>query len=229
MSAMASQITSFTIVYSTVYSEIKEHIKAPRHWPFCGEFTGDRWIPRKKASNAEIVSIWWRHHDLPNSSRAVCTPPPNSPLMASSMVLPCNFLYSSNTTFRWSYVRPVRTLKNPDSSVPSLPSPALYSALGNQKHYIDVIMGVSVSNHQRHDCLLKGLFRRRWKKTWNLRVTGLCAGNSAGTGEFPAQMASNAENVSIWWRHHEYPDIIGLHFITVLQFSVRSCKWDNLQ
>ena len=25
-----------------------------------------------------------------------------------------------------------------------------------------------------------------------------------GTGEFPAQMASYAENVSIWWRHHEY-------------------------
>ena len=23
-----------------------------------------------------------------------------------------------------------------------------------------------------------------------------------GTGEFPAQMASNVENVSIWWRHH---------------------------
>ena len=23
-----------------------------------------------------------------------------------------------------------------------------------------------------------------------------------GTGEFPAQIASNAENVSIWWRHH---------------------------
>ena len=23
------------------------------------------------------------------------------------------------------------------------------------------------------------------------------------TGEFPAQMASNAENVSIWWRNHE--------------------------
>ena len=22
------------------------------------------------------------------------------------------------------------------------------------------------------------------------------------TGEFPAQMASNAENLSIWWRHH---------------------------
>ena len=30
----------------------------------------------------------------------------------------------------------------------------------------------------------------------------LCAGNSPVTGEFPAQMASNAEKVSMWWRHH---------------------------
>ena len=49
MGMMASQITSITIVYSTVYSvQIKENIKAPRHWPLCGEFTGDRWIPRTK-------------------------------------------------------------------------------------------------------------------------------------------------------------------------------------
>ena len=59
-----------------------------------------------------------------------------------------------------------------------------------------------VSNHQPHDCLLNRLFGRRLKKTSKLRVTGLCAGNSPVTGEFPAQMASNAENVSIWWRHH---------------------------
>ena len=39
-------------------------------------------------------------------------------------------------------------------------------------------------------------------KTSKLRVTGLCAWNSPVTGEFPAQMASNAENVSIGWRHH---------------------------
>ena len=45
----------------------------------------------------------------------------------------------------------------------------------------------SVSNHQPHHCLLNRLFRRRSKKTSKLRVTGLC-----GTGEFPAQMASNA-------------------------------------
>ena len=56
-----------------------------------------------------------------------------------------------------------------------------------------------ISNHQPHDCLLNRLFRRRSKKTFKLRVTGLCARNSPVTGEFPAQMASNAENVSIMW------------------------------
>ena len=59
-----------------------------------------------------------------------------------------------------------------------------------------------VSNHQPHHCLLNRLFRCRSKTTPKLRVTGLCAGNSPVTGEFPAQMTSNAENVSIWWRHN---------------------------
>ena len=58
-----------------------------------------------------------------------------------------------------------------------------------------------VSNHQPHGRLLNRLFRS--KKTSKLRVTGLCVGNSPGTGEFPAQMASYTENVSIWWRHHD--------------------------
>ena len=62
----------------------------------------------------------------------------------------------------------------------------------------------SVSNHQPHYCLLNRLFSRRSKKTSKLRVTGLCGGKSPGTGEFPTQMASNAENVSIWWRHHDW-------------------------
>ena len=49
--------------------------------------------------------------------------------------------------------------------------------------------------------LLNRLFRRRSKKTSKLRVTGLCAGKSPVTGEFPTQMAFNAENVSIGWGH----------------------------
>ena len=61
---------------------------------------------------------------------------------------------------------------------------------------------VGVSNHQPHGCLLNRLFNRRSKKTSKLRVTGLCEGNSPVTSEFPAQKASNAESISIWWRHH---------------------------
>ena len=69
-------------------------------------------------------------------------------------------------------------------------------------HYDDVIMGAIVSNHQPRDCLLNPLFRRRSKKTSKLCITSLCAGNSPGTYEFPTQMASNVEIVSIWWLHH---------------------------
>ena len=61
MGTMASQIPSLTIVYSTVIqAQIKENIKAPRHWPLCREFTGE--FPAQMASNVENVSIGWRHH-----------------------------------------------------------------------------------------------------------------------------------------------------------------------
>ena len=59
----------------------------------------------------------------------------------------------------------------------------------------------SVSNLQPHHCLLNRLYRRRSKKTSKLRVADLCAGNSPVIGEIPAQMASNAKNFPIWWRH----------------------------
>ena len=77
----------------------------------------------------------------------------------------------------------------------------------------------SVSNHQPHDCFPNRLFRRRSKKTSKLRVTGLCAGNSPGTGEFSVQMASNAENVSIWRRHHE------LRMIPIGNYRTKNTSW----
>ena len=58
-----------------------------------------------------------------------------------------------------------------------------------------------ISNHQPQDSLLKHLFRRRSKKTLKLGITGLCQGYSPVPGDLPAQRASNAENVSIWWLH----------------------------
>ena len=82
-----------------------------------------------------------------------------------------------------------------------------------------------VSNHQPHQCLLNRLFRRRSKKTSKLRVTGLCAGNSPETGEFPAQMASNAKKVSIWWHHHVY--LLNCHGI--LRNLVCSFQWSILR
>ena len=42
-----------------------------------------------------------------------------------------------------------------------------------------------VSNHQPHGCLFNRLFRRRSKKTSQIRVTGLCAGNSPGPVNSP--------------------------------------------
>ena len=62
-----------------------------------------------------------------------------------------------------------------------------------------------VSNHRCIDHLFNRLFMRRSNKTSKLRVIGLCEGNSSVTSEFPSQRASNAKNVSIWWRHHECP------------------------
>ena len=45
-------------------AQIKENIKAPRHWPLCGEFTGDQWIPRTKGQLCGncvhlMTSSWW--------------------------------------------------------------------------------------------------------------------------------------------------------------------------
>ena len=64
MSAMASQITSLIIVYSTVYSgaDQRKHqssaslafVRGILRWPVNS--------PAHKASNAKNVSIWWRHH-----------------------------------------------------------------------------------------------------------------------------------------------------------------------
>ena len=70
MGAIASQITSLTIVHSNVIqTQIKENIKAPHHWPLfagktpgTGEFTGE--FPHKWPVTRNFFSIWWRHHRL---------------------------------------------------------------------------------------------------------------------------------------------------------------------
>ena len=57
MGAMASQLTSLTIVYSIVYSgaDQRKHQSSASLTFVPGEF------PAQMASNAEKDSIWWRH------------------------------------------------------------------------------------------------------------------------------------------------------------------------
>ena len=114
------------------------------------------------------------------------------------------------------------------SSIPRLPWEE--SLDGRVNAYWDLIITLrwfhneldGVSDHQPHDCLLNSLFGRRLKKTSKLRVTGLCPGNSPGTGEFPAQMASNAENVSIWWRHHDHYHSVALDIENMIFIITRT-------
>ena len=74
-----------------------------------------------------------------------------------------------------------------------------------RKQYGDVMMGAIASQITSLTIVYSTVYSGTdQRKTSKLRVTGLCARNSPGTGEFPAQMASYAETVSISWRHHGY-------------------------
>ena len=86
----------------------------------------------------------------------------------------------------------------------------------------------SVSNHQPYDCLLNRLFRNRPKKTSKLRVTALCVGNSPETGEFPAQMASNAENVSILLTSSSDYKVELTYFLCLGWYSIESITYEPL-
>ena len=59
-----------------------------------------------------------------------------------------------------------------------------------------------VSDHQPQDCSFHRLFRRRSKKTSKLCVPVSLWGEFTRRRWIPTQRVSNAENVSIWWRHH---------------------------
>ena len=68
MTTMASLITSLTVVYSILYSgaDQRKHQSSASLafvWGITGEF------PAQRASYAENVSIWWRHHDISKPSR----------------------------------------------------------------------------------------------------------------------------------------------------------------
>ena len=121
-------------------------------------------------------------------------PPPNS-LGWGIMTVVC-LLLSQSSSLKYMGNGTTRTKKNKQNRVHILWDVTLPLLWRHDERD-------GVSNHPRLESLLNPLLRRRSKKTSKFRVTGLCVGNSSVAGEFPAQRASNAENVSIWWRHYD--------------------------
>ena len=70
MGAMASQITSLTIVYSTVYSGVDQRKQqSSASLAFAVNLPETSKFPAQMARNAENVSIWWRHYENSFSSK----------------------------------------------------------------------------------------------------------------------------------------------------------------
>ena len=75
MTTIASQITSLAVVYSTAYldADQRKH-QSSASLAFVWGIHRSRWIPAQKASYAENVSIWWRHHvNICNANRVRAT------------------------------------------------------------------------------------------------------------------------------------------------------------
>ena len=80
----------------------------------------------------------------------------------------------------------------------------------------------SVSSHQPHDCCLHNRLYRQIKENIKARC------HWPVIGEFPSQIASNAENVSTWWRHHAKDRALNLHDLLNLIPGGRLNKKDGL-
>ena len=69
-------------------------------------------------------------------------------------------------------------------------------------HYGDVIMVAIASQITNLTIVYSTVYSdTHQRKHQSSASLAFVCGNSPGTGEFPAQMASNAQNVSIWWRN----------------------------
>ena len=66
MSAIASQIIGVSIVCSNVCLGADQgNINASCHWPCAGNSSVTGGFPSQRASDAENLSIWWRHRATP--------------------------------------------------------------------------------------------------------------------------------------------------------------------
>ena len=85
-------------------------------------------------------------------------------------------------------------------------------------HYKNVMMGTMASEITSlsivYSTVYSGADERKHQSSVSL---ALWAGNSPVTDDFPAQMASNAENVCILWRHHDHWPFYGNRWIPMVK------------
>ena len=147
MGAIASQITSLTIVYSTFFrAQIKENIKAPRHWPLWGEFTCDRWIPstngQKRGKCFHLMTLSWL--DYPRSTAVV----PDGQQRISMAWPVSSKCYSCNSYFCWKNTRF---------------TPEVYSHMNDKRAYIYCSLQLGLP--MKISCTLKVAFHELFINT----------------------------------------------------------------
>ena len=84
-----------------IQTQIKENIKAPRHWPLCGEFTETGEFPAQRTSYAENGSIWWRHHACERNEPSITGWDNGLPLVRRKSKNTVNFAYKESKKGWW--------------------------------------------------------------------------------------------------------------------------------
>ena len=186
----------FTSICKVISNAYMHHLKK-EWWPVDSIIVwsyhrfGVTWLPNLLGPTLLIIKWPWQKFGVGNLLVPILAPLVGQQLSGTEGPV-CYLRY----VCWWKLAKPAHTLIMRNAWSPVSPLTGCEVTRAHLTSSQETLQLVQVS------CLLNRLFRRKSKKTSKLRVTGLCAGNSPGTGEFPAQMASDAENVSIWWRHH---------------------------
>ena len=167
-----------------IEEQIKENIKAPRHCPLCGEFTGDK----------KHCVAWWRHQ-IETLSALVAFCAVNSPVTGEftaqkdanaepdKRTLTRKMFQFDDVIIVFLNAVTVVAVRNDNNNTPNIPNnkPPTWPVLAVQRLSQQRTVSLQwrhnerhgVANHQPYDCLLNLLFRRRSNKTSKLCVTGL--------------------------------------------------------
>ena len=118
----------------------------------------------------------------------------------------------------------------------TIPSTFIYVLVMNydlrSTHYSDAIMGTMASRITGLTIVYSTVSSGADQRKHQNYVTGICAENSPVAGEFPAQMASDAENVSIWWRHHDDTKLQNIFtvsiFLNLIRIVINICCFQKI-